>query len=142
METLTTLSSRSLQYYVTAKQWSADLDFFRIEKVFFKELLNQFTRDSDVNENFVSDNLIVKLQALNQELIEAGAAVAEYLNKLELIADQKIPEIKEKLVPEHACLEYRIIDLVGEFRQLKLELFKAVKNSYLISDKSFEFKGK
>lgn len=142
MQTLTTLSARSLQYYIIAKRWSADLDFFRIEKDFFKELLKQLAPESDVNENFVHEGLNVKLQNLNQELMEGGAAVAEYLNKLELIADQKFPEIRASLIPEHACLEYRMLDLVDEFRQLKLELFKAVKKSCLILEKSFEFKPK
>ena len=39
METLNSLSARSLQYLVIAKKWSADLEFYKFEIKFLRALL-------------------------------------------------------------------------------------------------------
>ena len=42
METTLSISSRSLQYYVIAKKWSSDLEFFRLETAFLQKLLDRY----------------------------------------------------------------------------------------------------
>lgn len=42
METLNALLARSLQYYVLAEHWASDLEFFKIESVFFDKLIKEY----------------------------------------------------------------------------------------------------
>lgn len=40
METQTTLSARSLQYYAVTRKWASDIEFFQFETAFLENLLN------------------------------------------------------------------------------------------------------
>lgn len=42
METAPSLSSRSLQYYVMARHWASELEFFKVETAFFHRLLDDY----------------------------------------------------------------------------------------------------
>jgi hypothetical protein len=42
MESTTTMSVRSLQYYVIARRWASDLDFFKIEAAFLHHLMDDY----------------------------------------------------------------------------------------------------
>ncbi|MGZ3873813.1 MAG: hypothetical protein ACXVJD_12900, partial [Mucilaginibacter sp.] len=42
MESTPAISARSLQYYVIARRWASDLEFFRIETAFFHRLINDY----------------------------------------------------------------------------------------------------
>jgi len=128
METLTTLSARSLQYYIVARRWSTELEFSRLEKAFLEALINEWLVEPsnsphDLNLNFSMS----KLQALDADFVKAETSVSEQLEKLELIAENKFPEQQETLAAEQACLEYMMLDLVHEFRDVKTELFAKIK---------------
>lgn len=128
METLTTLSARSLQYYIVARRWSTELEFSRLEKAFLEALINELLVEpsnspDDLNLNFSMS----KLQALDTDFVKAETSVSEQLEKLELIAENKFPELRETLAAEQACLEYLMLDLVHEFRNVKTELFTKIR---------------
>lgn len=128
METLTALSARSLQYYIVARRWSTELEFSRVEKNFLEALINELLFEPGNSPNDLSLNLsISKLQALEADLVKAETSVSEQLEKLELIAENKFPELKETLAAEQACLEYKMLDLVHEFRNVKTELFAEIR---------------
>ena len=40
METQTTLSALSLQYYAVTRKWASDIEFFQFETAFLENLLN------------------------------------------------------------------------------------------------------
>jgi hypothetical protein len=128
METLTTLSARSLQYYIVTRRWSTELEFSRVEKAFLEALINELLPEPGNSPNDLGLNLsISKLQALEADLVKAEISVSEQLEKLELIAENKFPELKETLAAEQACLEYKMLDLVHEFRNVKTELFAKIR---------------
>jgi hypothetical protein len=41
MQPTTSMSARSLQYYVIARRWLSDLEFFKIETSFLQKLLDK-----------------------------------------------------------------------------------------------------
>ncbi|WP_432709176.1 hypothetical protein [Pedobacter sp.] len=128
METLTKLSARSLQYYIITRRWSTDLDFFRIEIKFFIELISTvLTKQYDSTLQMDFSDSMIKLQEMEPELAKSEFSVAEHLEKLELIADNKIPEIQETLAAEQACLEYLMLDLAHEIRKLKTKVFNTIQ---------------
>ncbi|HVV53819.1 MAG TPA: hypothetical protein VHC47_00755, partial [Mucilaginibacter sp.] len=63
METINSLSARSLQYYVISKRWSSDLQFFKFETGFLRRLLDEhfFSLNDKVG--------IEKVRQINNELL-------------------------------------------------------------------------
>jgi len=132
METITAMSARSLQYYVIARHWLSDLDFYRIETSFLYRLLDDyFTRlaDRDHIERFgaVSARLIV----LETDEKETRELLTRQLKKVELMAEDVIPESADELAAAQVKLEYLITNLTAEYREVKKELFDLVESVML-----------
>lgn len=125
METMPPISSRSLQYYVIAKKWSSDLEFFRLETGFLRKLLDRY---------------IVRLQdeAHIQQLVHASRSLQELeetkidsllsaqLTQLELMAEDVIPEDTEALASVQVKLENLMSELTRCYRAVKQEIFRLV----------------
>ncbi|MDR6942755.1 hypothetical protein [Mucilaginibacter pocheonensis] len=128
MESLLPISSRSLQYYVIAKRWSSDLEFFRLESSFLHQLL---------------DRCISRLQdeAHLQKLVEARKDLQEIkqlsvddlllrqITQLELMAEDVIPEDVDALAAVQVKLEYYMSELNRSFRTVKQKIFRLVLDS-------------
>jgi DNA gyrase/topoisomerase IV subunit A len=127
METITAMSSRSLQYYVVARRWVSDLEFFKIETQFLERLLDDhFTQ-------LCSEDHIDKLRAVSKKLSvleedeqQADKLLSRQLKHLELMAEDALPEDADSLAATQVQLEYLVTNLTREYRGIKKELFQLV----------------
>ncbi|MDO3643684.1 MAG: hypothetical protein ACTHMI_02525 [Mucilaginibacter sp.] len=126
MESTLSMSSRSLQYYVIAKRWLADMEFFRIEAQFLHLLLE---RNMLIH---LHDKAYLKLLiAANKELkqlqqLMKGDLLSGQITQLELMAEDIIPEDAESLAATQVRLEYFMTDLTNRFRGVKQDVFALV----------------
>jgi hypothetical protein len=77
------------------------------------------------------DNHIQKLIATGKSLkkleeMEVDTLLSDQIRKLELMAEDIIPEDSESLAAKQVQLEYFMTDLTREFRKVKQELFHLV----------------
>ncbi|MEO6849171.1 MAG: hypothetical protein ABI203_04355 [Mucilaginibacter sp.] len=128
METLTAMSSRSLQYYVIAKHWASDIEFFKIETAFLHRLLDKyFLRlcERDYMDKLELTGL--KLLKLEKEECQAHLMLAEQLRCIELMAEDFIHENADELAVNQVKLEYLINNLTNDYREVKKEMFTLVE---------------
>ncbi|GAB3914793.1 hypothetical protein [Mucilaginibacter boryungensis] len=125
MEQIFTMSARSLQYFVIAKRWRADLDFFKVETSFLRQLLNRYIsrlQDTEhIGRLIACGSLLDKLEAMEVDDLLAGQ-----LTQLELMAEDIIPEDSESLAATQVKLEYFMSNLVKEFRAAKEQIYRLV----------------
>jgi len=126
METMLSISSRSLQYYVIAKRWFSDLEFFRIEARFLNLLLER-----NMLAHLHDKPHLKQLIAVNKELKQLQELVRDDLlngqiTQLELMAEDVIPEDAESLAATQVNLEYFMTDVTRRFRAVKREIFDLV----------------
>ncbi|CAN5488454.1 hypothetical protein BH09BAC6_BH09BAC6_33820 [soil metagenome] len=125
MESNTKMSARSLQYYVIAKRWLSDLEFFRIETAFLHKLLDYYiTRlqdDDHIHKLIATGKALYKLEDM-----EVGAMLTKQIRQLELMAEDILPEDTEALAATQVQLEYFMTNLTREYRSVKQEVFRLV----------------
>jgi hypothetical protein len=125
METTTAMSARSLQYYVIARRWLSDLEFFKIETSFLHRLLE--SNISRLQDHDHIDKLITTGESLQKlEQMEVDDLLKNQITQLELMAEDIIPEDTEALASTQVQLEYFMINLTREFRLVKQELFNLI----------------
>ena len=125
MDPMMSISSRSLQYYVIARRWFSDLEFFRLETSFLHQLLDQYInrlQDQDHLQKLISTNRnLEQLEKMVSDNLLTGQ-----INQLELMAEDIIPEDAESLAANQVKLEYFMTDLTNKFRTVKQEIFRLV----------------
>ena len=125
MEPLLPVSSRSLPYYVIVKRWSSDLEFFRLETDFLRQLLDRYiSRLQDVEHLHKLVKAAKDLADLQK--LEVDELLAGQLTQLELMAEDVIPEDADALASSQMKLEQFITGLTQKFRALKQEIFQLV----------------
>lgn len=130
METLNSLSARSLQYLVIAKKWSSDLEFYKLEIKFlrsllginFISLLNNGERET---VKIINDDLI----RLDKEKTKLEYALNDQIKQLELMADDVIQEDANQVAGKQIRLEYMVAGLFSEYKDLKREIFCLVQQA-------------
>ena len=125
MQTEPTISARSLQYYVIAHRWLSDLEFFKIETSYLHRLMDDYIvrlQDDDHIQKLIAAGK--SLQKLEE--MEVNNLLSDQIRKLELMAEDVIPEDSESLAAKQVQLEYFMTDLTREFRKVKQELFHLV----------------
>ncbi|AMP97543.1 hypothetical protein AY601_0591 [Pedobacter cryoconitis] len=124
METLIKLSARSLEYYINAKRWNADLEFYKDEIDFLNKLLKEkFSHLTNTKRSIVVIHLIDKLAEVVNEKHQVKELLDNQLKDLELLAEDLLIENKETIAGKQAHLEYLIRDLVNEYREIKKSIF-------------------
>ena len=128
METITSLSARSLQYYAIAKKWSSDLEFYKCETKFLRSLLD----DCFFNTKSIADR--TEIAEINNELLELDVdknqletSLTEQLKELELMADDVVPEDANQVAGKQIRLEYMVGSLFTEYKDLKRQIFSLVQ---------------
>jgi len=128
METITSLSARSLQYYAIAKKWSSDLEFYKYETRFLRSLLD----DCFFNTKSTSDR--TKIAEINNDLLELDVdknqlerSLIEQLKELELMAEDVIPEDVNQVAGKQIRLEYMVGSLFTDYKDLKRQIFSLVQ---------------
>jgi hypothetical protein len=125
METPIAMSARSLQYYVIARRWLSDLEFFKIETSFLHRLLD--SNISRLQDNDHIEKLITTGKTLQKlEQMEVDDLLKNQITQLELMAEDIIPEDTEALASTQVQLEYFMTNLTREFRLVKQELFNLI----------------
>lgn len=123
MQTTITIPARSLQYYVLAKRWLSDLEFFKIETGFLHRLIDDHRlrlQDNGQIEQLIAAGAdLVRLEDL-----EAGVLLNEQIWQLELMAEDVIAEDAESLAANQVKLEYFMTNLNNEFRLVKHQLYR------------------
>ncbi|MBS1524920.1 MAG: hypothetical protein JST19_04685 [Bacteroidetes bacterium] len=124
METLNALSSRALQYTVIAHKWASDLEFYKFEIEFLRKLLDHHfftTRDSANRQNIISINSeLLKLEADKSQF---ERSLNEQIKKLELMAEDVIPEDATALSGKQIKLEHMMTAFFARYRELKKQIF-------------------
>ena len=129
MESELSISARSLQFYMIGKHWASDLEFFRIETAFLHRLMSSnITRL--INEAAIRDitHAGATLHDLEKEEALMNQLLDSQLTKLELIAEDVIPEDMEEIWEKHIELENRVAHLTNSYRQVKKEIFGLVES--------------
>jgi hypothetical protein len=125
MKTTTAMSARSLQYYVIARRWLSDLEFFKIETSFLHRLMD--SNISRLQDDDHIDKLITTGKSLRKlEQMEVDDLLKNQITQLELMAEDIIPEDTEALASTQVQLEYFMTNLTREFRLVKQELFSLI----------------
>jgi len=128
METLNALSARSLQYYVMAEHWASDLEFFKIESVFFDKLINEyFIAIGEASGTEALRHVLNKINRLKEDEQATAKMLTEQLQQLELMAEDFIPENIDSIQGKQVQLEYLITNLTREFREVKKGLFLTIE---------------
>lgn len=126
METKTTLSTRSIQYYVIATKWATDLNFFKIETAFFHRLLETyFKKLPGTLEHLGAD--VEKLRALDSDIHKVEIKLGLQVRWIEMMAEDVIPEDTASIAAEQVSLEMLMGNLTAHFRELKTHLFGIVE---------------
>ena len=128
MESLLPISSRSLQYYVIAKRWSSDLEFFRLESSFLHQLLDRYI--SRLQDEAHLQKLVKarkNLQEIEQQSVDG--LLLRQIMLLELMAEDVIPEDTDALAAVQIKLEQYMSELNRSFRAVKQKIFPLVLGS-------------
>ena len=123
------MSARSLQYYVIARRWASELEFFKIETAFFRRLLDDYSfrlSDQAYFEEFKRTGR--ELFELEEESARAGMLLIKQLKHVELMAEDIIPENAEELAINQVHLEYLMTNITRDYREVKKSLFQLVEN--------------
>jgi len=134
METLNSLSARSLQYLVIAKKWSSDLEFYKIEIKFLRSLLGvNFITLLNNGDRETVKNINSDLARLDEEKTQLEFALNDQIKHLELMAEDVIPEDATQVSGKQIRLEYMVADLFSEYKDLKREIFYMVQEASMQS---------
>lgn len=125
MDTLLLNSSRPLQFYVIAKRWSADLEFFWLESSFLQRLLDRYVQRFTGQPQWQQ---MIKAHRDLQELEKMADTdlLARQLTQLELMAEDVIPEDADALTESQIQLEQLMAGLTRRFRAIKEEVFALI----------------
>lgn len=125
MQPTTSMSARSLQYYVIARRWLSDLEFFKIETSFLQKLLDKHI--ANLQDTGHIHKLIATGKALKHlQDMEVEELLTRQVRQLELMSEDIIPEDTDALTSTQVKLAYFMTNLTREFRQVKQDLFSLV----------------
>ena len=129
METTPTFSAKSLQYYVTAKSWASDLEFFKMETSFLNRLLDEyFLRLYNRKLTDKVKGSGQRLLCLAQHEVKVNHLICRQLKEMEWVAKNKIKENEERTSLLQVEIEYQMVNIMCEFRDLKTDIFELVEN--------------
>jgi len=124
METLSKLSARALEYYITSRRWKSDLYFSNLEITFLNRLLDEHFHE------LVDAGIKARLKELGKRLSDVVSEeqqikelLEQQIEKLEQLAKDGSDEHTEELAGKQAHLEYLMMDWIHEYRVIKEELF-------------------
>jgi hypothetical protein len=124
------LSNRSLQYYVIAKRWSSDLEFYNFELDFLVGLLkSNITRQSDQLYQHSLKNMLDGLHCITDTVLQTDVLLQKQLKQLEMMAEGILPEDIPELAKLQIKLDQLMVDVTGDFRELKKSIFKLVESA-------------
>lgn len=128
METPVKLSALVIKYHSSAKNWASDLDFFKVEGIFFHRLLAAyFIRLSAPQFSQQLRDLEAELAEIEGDRCQVDKLLREHVNQMGLVTEDMIRENPEDLEVKHIRLGYLITALMHKFRHTKRKLFALVE---------------
>jgi hypothetical protein len=133
MQANPSISARSLQYYVIARRWLSDLEFFKVETSFLQRLLDKHIAGlQDMNH---IHQLIATGKALKHlQDMEVEELLTRQVRLLELMSEDIIPEDTNALASTQVKLANFMTNLTREFRQVKQDLFNLVLDTAQVNN--------
>jgi len=113
-----------------SQEWLSQLEFIKVEHLFFEDLIKSYTLQLIQPEKFVHNKEII--DAINRSQKQNNLLIAEvkiHENKLQIMVDG-IDQLKEEEAykKEHRGLIIKISEFLMDYRSLKIELFDIIKN--------------
>lgn len=120
-ERLTKLQWENL--YVLTNHWISDLEFYKDELRFLRNLINRYFKWLVQDENIARvEALTERLTRLNIQQREISDRVHKHLSKLRILAEYS-PEMNRDFRDSHSSIEEQLATFVKSFRSLKKEVF-------------------
>jgi hypothetical protein len=130
MDTTAELSANAQQYYNLSRHWASDIEFFKIETVLIRHLLdNYFVRLLNPIHFENLRQTRAKLFELGKVENELRKQLSNHLKQLELVAKNIIPENTRNLADAQGGIESLVSKLAKDFREIKKELFALVERT-------------
>lgn len=117
------------ELHADAIEWLSDLEFIKVEQSFLEELIEENTLNLISGDTFSKSREIVnKLSKSIKKVDLLHNKVQDHSNGLEILVDEIKQEKKEeKFKQEHHLLNAEISLFMGEFRDIKNEIFELIK---------------
>jgi hypothetical protein len=124
MGTTTAMSARSLQYYVIAKRWTTELEFFGLEIPFLYFLMDEyFMRLCEPACIKKFKQVITDLSKLETDRKNIKSLLGQQLSEITRMAEDIVPENIDLLSEKQIKIEYLFNALTIQYRAVKKELF-------------------
>lgn len=112
------------EIYVLAKHWQSDMDFYRDELRFLRNLVDKYFIWLIRDENIAQvQNMTSKLAEASQQHEQLNEKLKEHLKLLEGLISKSSTINKGEFREKHIELEDHITDFFKTFRSLKKEVF-------------------
>lgn len=113
---------------MAARKWTAELDSFAAEIVFFRHLARYFLKNLFEKSHLPAlKAAIQKLVALQEETLTLRKSLADHLKQLTLIGEQKIKEDPERLADAYVTFDALISTLTQDYRTEKKALYNLLE---------------
>lgn len=135
METVNSVSARSLQYYAIARKWASDIEFYRFEVTFFRKLLDErffTTPNADERKQIAQLNSGLMIFEVDKNQLELS--LGNQMKHLELMLDDAMPEDVSWLAAKQIEIEKSVNEIFAEYKTLKKEIFALLQSTCAISD--------
>jgi len=129
MKTANTISAISQQYYIMAEHWASDLEFYKLETVFLRGLLEdhfmELCEQKYLEELKRSGKLLMDL---DREEYECEQLINLQLTKLGLLAKYSLLDNKEELRISQLEIEGIVMNLTRDYQNIKKGIFKLIED--------------
>lgn len=129
MKTANTISAISQQYYIMAEHWASDLEFYKLETVFLRGLLEdhfmELCEQKYLEELKRSGKLLMDL---DKEEYECEQLINLQLTKLGLLAKYSLLDNKEELRISQLEIEGIVMNLTRDYQNIKKGIFKLIED--------------
>lgn len=128
MNGIKSTSAEYRQYHAIARHWASDIDFFKIETVFLRYLLDDyFIRLSGPEYLEGLKSVGTKLLELEKDKYSADIHLIEHLKNLEGQTEDLVFDRGEFLADKHEQMGHAMTHLTITYRTLKKELFLLIQ---------------
>jgi DNA gyrase/topoisomerase IV subunit A len=125
MGTTTAMSARSLQYYVIATRWAAELEFFNLETPFLYYLVEEyFIRLCEPARIKKFMRVRDELSRLEIDKKKIDSMLTHQIKMITLMSEDIVPEDIDSLSEKQIQLEYLVNGMTMKYRVIKKELFE------------------
>lgn len=125
------------EFYILTEHWQSDMEFYRDELRFLKNLLVKYFVWLTKEEN-VSDvhDMVTRLDNLDRKRDDISEKIQLHLHDIELLIENAFSHDEQKFRDDQSQLEEDIAQFVKDVRKAKNEVFKLAE--YVIESEKLE----